>query len=215
MYSRALLISGGQIEREHALGEITEQDYIIAIDRGLNFLDANQIEPHYIVGDFDSVSDEVIERYRKNGRTPIREFQPEKDYSDTEIAVRHAIEMGYQQIDILGATGDRIDHVLANVQVLSIPYKQGISARIIDKKNRISYLEKCVEFKRSELYGQYFSLFAIGGCVEGLTIEGAKYPLKDHRLEPYDSLSVSNECEDEVVRISYREGLLLLIESRE
>ena len=60
-----------------------------------------------------------------------------------------------------------------------------------------------------------FSLFAIGGQVAGLTIEGAEYPLKDAILFGSDSLGVSNQFEEDEVRISFESGHLLVVESRD
>ena len=47
-------------------------------------------------------------------------LNPMKDDTDTEAAIRLAIEKGAQSITLLGATGSRIDHVLANIELLGI-----------------------------------------------------------------------------------------------
>ncbi len=123
------------------------------------------------------------------------------------------MELGCQQIDILGGTGSRIDHVIANIQVLAIPYEAGCRAQIIDGVNRISIVEKDAHYQRHEMYGSYFSLFTLGGQVTGLTVRGCKYPLENHSLVPYDSLSVSNQVTEEVLEITYKDGILILIEA--
>lgn len=210
-----MIVSGGSLELTVVQSVIREEDFIIGVDRGINFLDANQICPDYLVGDFDSVDGDIIERYKKSQEIPLREFHPVKDASDTEIAVRLAMEMGYEELVILGATGSRVDHMWANIQVLSIPYKANIQAQIIDGVHRIYLLEPFASLRKEEAYGPYFSVFSLGGPVEGLTIKGAKYPLENHRLLPYDSLSVSNQYYDERLEISYKSGLLIFIESKE
>lgn len=215
MSKRAVIVSGGTLEIEVVKAQIQKNDFIIGVDRGVEFLDENKIEPNYIVGDFDSISEEVIRKYKAQTEIPIREFNPVKDASDTEIAVRLAMELGIEELIILGATGSRLDHVLANIQVLSMPFKKGINAYIIDGVNRIRLVDTEFCMKKSEAYGPYFSVFSLGGAVEELSIEGAKYPLKNHRLEPYDSLSVSNEFIREELKISYKSGTLIVIESKE
>ncbi len=69
--------------------------------------------------------------------------------------------------------------------------------------------------KKSESYGPYFSLFPLGHEVYGFSIRGAKYPLRDHTLTPYDSLCVSNQMEEEEVKISFSTGIVILMETRD
>lgn len=104
---------------------------MIGVDKGMEFLYKHNIMPSYIVGDFDSVDAKVADYYRKETNVPVREYNPVKDASDTEIAVRLATTLGCEQLFILGATGGRIDHLWANVQTLYIPFRAGIDARIM------------------------------------------------------------------------------------
>ena len=105
--------------------------------------------------------------------------------------------------------------MMANIQVLSIPARAGIPAEIIDGHNRIRVVEREVRLKKSETYGEYFSLFPLGGEVRHLYIRGAKYPLTDHTLVPYDSLCVSNQIDGEEAVIAFGEGMVILMETRE
>lgn len=215
MKNRAIIVSGGTLELDVVKPLIEPNDFIIGVDRGIEFLDKYKIPMDYLVGDFDSVNPEVIKKYKKENLIPIREFNPVKDASDTEIAVRLAMELEYESMVILGATGSRIDHIWANIQVLMIPYEAGIDAKIIDQYNCIRLLDKETVLQKEMAYGTYFSVFSLGSEVEGLTIKGAKYVLDNHKLLPYDSLSVSNQFEDDVIQINYDTGHLLLMESRE
>lgn len=212
-----VIISGGTVEENLALDILKKQSsaFLIAVDRGLEFFYEHKIKPDYIVGDFDSIAPEIIAWYKEWTEIPIREFNPVKDASDTEIAVRYAVESGYGNITILGGTGTRLDHVMANIQVLSIPARAGIPAEIIDGHNRIRVVEREVRLKKSETYGEYFSLFPLGGEVRHLYICGAKYPLTDHTLVPYDSLCVSNQIDGEEAVIAFGEGMVILMETRE
>lgn len=212
-----VIISGGTIEREFALKQLRQLNpqVIIAVDKGLAFLHQNQVMPTHIVGDFDSVDRAVVEFYRKNTRVPIRQFDPVKDATDTEIAVRLAIELGVEELWILGATGSRLDHVWGSVQTLSVAHKAGVKAYILDKHNRISLIEKEACLSKKDFFGTYFSVFPLGGKVEAFSIQGAKYPLKNHTLSPYDSLCVSNEMTEDEVKITFSEGLVVLMETRE
>ena len=217
MNKRGIIVSGGSIDYEfcrHTLNGL-QADYIIAVDGGLEFLYHSQIEPTHIVGDFDSVDASVIAYYKKQTSIPIREFHPVKDASDTEIAVRYAIELGVEELWLLGATGTRLDHVMANIQVLKIALDANVKAYILDVCNRISLVEREAILVKGEAYGDYFSIFPFDGVVEGVSIRGAKYPLENYRLCPYDSRCVSNEMQEERVEITFSDGILLLMETRD
>ena len=137
MSKRTVIVSGGELDEELTLSVLKEQgeDCVIAVDRGLEFLYEHQIMPAYIVGDFDSVRKEVVDYYRNETNVPVRNHNPVKDASDTEIAIRLAMTLGCKELLILGATGGRLDHLWANVQSLAIPFKAGVDARIIDRQN--------------------------------------------------------------------------------
>ena len=173
--------------------EAEETEFIIGVDKGLAFLYEHKIKPDYIVGDFDSVPEEVIDYYRKEASVPIREFNPVKDASDTEIALR------------------------ANVQCLNIALEAGSQAMILDSHNRIRLLDHGIAIRREEAFGKYFSVFPMQFPVEDFCISGAKYPLQNHLLSSGDSLCVSNEFaegEDEV-KISFVFGKVVLMETRD
>lgn len=211
----AIIVSGGTINEKFALAQIEKckDRLIIGVDKGVEFLYRNGICPDYIVGDFDSLPPEIVRYYVEETNVPVRKFNPVKDASDTEIGVRMALELGCGEMKLLGATGTRLDHVLANIQILAIPHREGVHAEIIDPNNRIYLIEKEAVLSKKEMYGNYFSVFPLGGCVENFSIEGAKYPLSNHTLCPYDSLCVSNEAKEEKVKITFPKGTVILMET--
>lgn len=217
MSKRTVIVSGGMLEEDFVLPilESEETEFVIGVDRGLNFLYKHNIKPDYIVGDFDSVSRKIVEYYRTEADVPIREFNPVKDASDTEIALRLCLDLRRKEIWILGATGSRIDHVWANVQCLQIAAEAGAEARIVDSHNQIRLLEKEITLKKEEAFGPYFSVFPLELPVDDFNIEGAKYPLKHHILSPRNSLCVSNEFQEDEVRISFAYGRVILMETRD
>ena len=139
MSKRTVIVSGGILEKEFVLPilQSEETEFIIGVDKGLQFLYENEIKPDYIVGDFDSVPREIVEYYRTEENVPIREFNPVKDASDTEIALRLCLGLRRKEIYILGGTGNRIDHLWANIQCLNIALAAGSEAMILDSHNRI------------------------------------------------------------------------------
>ena len=217
MNKKCVIVSGGSIDDSFAMQMIEniKPDCVIGVDSGLNFLYRNQVVPTHIVGDFDSVSPEVIAYYKAKTDIPIREFNPVKDATDTEIAVRFAAELGVKELFLLGATGTRLDHVMANVQILKIALDQGMKAYILDECNRISVWKKEIRLCERERFGKYFSLFPLSGDAPDVSIEGAKYPLEHYRMSPFESRCVSNEYQDDEVVITFPKGTIVLMETRD
>lgn len=216
MNRKAIIVSGGSIDQSFGLQLLNEikPEYIIGVDSGLKFLYTNEVMPTHIVGDFDSVDPEIIQFYREKTNIPIRQFNPVKDASDTEIGLRYALELGVEEVFLLGATGTRLDHVMANVQILKIAHDTGVKAYIVDNYNKISLWEKNIFLKKQNSFGKYFSIFPFGGIVQDVTITGAKYPLEHYRLCPYDSRCVSNEIVEDT-EIVFPEGIIILMETRD
>lgn len=217
MNKTAVIISGGRLNESFAKKVIdhVKPQIRIGADRGLLFFHANDIMPTHIVGDFDSLGTDILPQYEKCPEVTIRRYNPVKDSTDTEIAITLCATLKADTVIILGATGSRIDHVLGNIQCLKILQRAGIKGYILDEHNRISLLEPHTKLWREDAYGDYFSFFPLGGEVENFCLEGAKYPLVNHTLSPYNSLCVSNEYADETIRIQYTSGTVLMVESRD
>lgn len=213
-----MIISGGNIEVDLAL-EVLENsfDHIIGVDGGLRFCYEHGIVPTRIVGDFDTLAPEILEWYKSHTKIEIRQFNPVKDATDTQIAVELAIELGSSRITILGGTGTRLDHVLGNIQTLYLAFVQGIDCQMLDSHNRIRLIrgENCI--RREEQYGTYFSLIPFTTDVRGVTLRGAKYPLDRHSFTVLGtgSLGISNEILDTQVDILVEGGIMILVESKD
>ena len=124
------------------------------------------------------------------------------------------IREGAKEILIFGATGTRLDHVLANLGLLSMGKKQGVQIVLADQWNYITLVESGTVLKKEEQFGKYVSFFSVGGDVTGLSLKGFKYPLNRYHLTVEDSgLTVSNEITEETAEITYDSGQLLMIMS--
>ncbi len=206
---------GGTIG-EGFLPEDRKSSYIVAADRGLVYLERHGIVPDLIVGDFDSSPEGFIDGYRsEHPETEVREFDPEKDYTDSEIGVRAAVKAGCRKVTMIGATGTRLDHVLGNLQVLAYLESVGVSGEIIDAHNRITIHRRSFTIRKDSQWGKYVSLFAYGGDVKGLTLRGFHYTVTDFTLSSVGSRAVSNEIDDEEGGISFTDGTLLVVESKD
>lgn len=174
------------------------------------------LEPDVAVGDFDSLSAEGAKYMETLKHTEIRRLKPEKDDSDTQSAANYAIEQGTERIMILGATGNRIDHLMANFGLLMLGKIKQVQIVLVDAYNYMSLIESGMILKKEEQFGKYVSFFPIEGEVTGLTLKGFKYPLNSYTLKVEDSgLTVSNEISDPEAEVTFETGKLLMIMSRD
>lgn len=214
---RYIIISGGHIDDVFALNYLKENKYdcIIAADAGMDFLYRNHLVPDVIAGDFDSVKSESLQYFGELNGVQIVQLNPVKDDTDTEFVVREAIRRGATEITVLGATGTRLDHVLANVYLLGIGLENNVDIQIIDEHNRIRMIDNCLELEKSKQFGSFVSVLPVKGDAKGVTLEGMKYRLDHADIFCFSSLGVSNEIVDDVAQIQVEQGILLVIESRD
>ena len=215
-----IIVSGGNIHKDFALDFLkknkTENTCLIAADRGVEFFMGTDLEPDVAVGDFDSLSAEGAKYMETLKHTEIRRLKPEKDDSDTQSAANYAIEQGTERIMILGATGNRIDHLMANFGLLMLGKIKQVQIVLVDAYNYMSLIESGMILKKEEQFGKYVSFFPIEGEVTGLTLKGFKYPLNSYTLKVEDSgLTVSNEISDPEAEVTLETGKLLMIMSRD
>lgn len=211
----AVLICGGSLSAGF-LKEVTEEHpdaVVYAVDGGLSVADDAGIVPDYLVGDFDTAKASLVERYE--GRCVTIRHKPEKDATDTELAVDEALERGVDRILLLGATGTRMDHTMANIHMLYRVLLKGKEARILNENNRISLHKESFFLRRDELFGNYISFLPFFGEVTGVTLKGFKYPLSGKTLTAGISLGISNEGAEEIMEVSFLSGYLLMIEARD
>jgi len=247
---RILIITGGRIDENFALSLLQKErfDHIIVVDGALAFWDKVEKNPEilchfdHLVGDFDTISPDILKNYLDREDIEVHRFNPEKDYTDTDIALKLAIRLaengkeagadsGFDahqnektvrdsldtpsEIWLLGATGTRADHMLANMQLLAQTKEAGVEGIIVDKNNKIRLLEGSYTLKKKEQFGDFVSLIPITQALKSVTLRGFKYPLESHTTYFGESLCVSNELEAEEGYINIEEGMAFLIESRD
>jgi thiamine pyrophosphokinase len=214
--NRILILTGGRIEDEFLTDLLMRDKFsmIIAADNGLTAADRLKIPLDFIVGDFDSVPEEVLVKYQQKS-TPIETFPTEKDKTDTQIAIELALMHNPSEIVIIGATGSRLDHVMANIHLLMLPMQVGVKACLLDSNNKIYLSQESFTIEKDKQYGSYVSLLPFTEKVNGLTLKGFKYPLNNVILVAGSSIGVSNEIKEEKALIEFSKGILLVIEAED
>ena len=130
--------------------------------------------------------------------------------------MNYEIQNGAKRITILGATGNRVDHLMANFGILVLAKNQGVEVILADQYNYMKLISDGTDLKKSEQFGKYVPFFPFGGNVTDLTLEGFKHSLEHYRLKTADSgLTVSNEIVSEKAKVTYQSGTLLMIMSRD
>lgn len=188
---------------------------IIAVDAGMEAAKDLGLEPDIIVGDFDTVKPETLAFYRKREHIVWDVHQPEKDDTDTELAVKRAMALGCGETVILGATGGRLDHLLGNIHLLYPCLQTGMEAVIVDSQNKLYLIDGERHFKKGEVWGKYISFLPLTEEVRGITLTGFKYPLTDKDIRIGTSLCISNELEAEEGDITFTDGVLMVVEAHD
>jgi len=184
---------------------------VICADGGARHVLALGMIPRTIIGDMDSLSSEVLGNLRKSG-CRILEYPVRKDETDTELALRYALELQPLEIEIYGALGGRIDHTLANISLLVMAARKGIKTRIVDAATEMFVLSG-----DSEITGNpedIVSLFPLTTEVCGITLEGFEFPLQQATMAIGKPYGISNRLLAHRGTISMTSGYLLVIKSR-
>lgn len=224
MLGKVLVITGGKADLEFVREYTNSMEYntVVCADSGLNTAYRLGIPVQYFMGDFDSVDENILEEYR-TGTVAGSEscewvrYPKEKDYVDTQLVMEWILEKGASEIHILGATGGRLDHFLANINILMLPLRKGVPAYIVDPQNRIRLMDETLQIKREEFYGKYLSLLPLTTQVTGVTLRGLKYLIEDYTLEVGIARAISNEIAEnsDIAQIQIRSGVLIVVESKD
>ncbi len=185
---------------------ISEEDYLIAADGGLRHTQSFSLNPHAILGDFDSL-----------GYIPAQSivFPTEKDDTDTMLAVRHGLKLGYKEFWIYGALdGPRLDHTIANFQVLQYLCNQNAKGYLIGNTYIATVIQEETFLFPQGTHG-ILSLFCLGATARNVTLEQVKYPMENGILSPEFPLGVSNHFLAEPAKITVGHGSLLALWDRQ
>lgn len=184
---------------------IKETDYVICADKGWQNALKRGIKTDMIVGDFDSSP------YPETADVSVTVLPVVKDDTDTFHIARYVVGNGYTDVLMLGLIGGkRIEHTIANIQTLVYFADNRINATAKDRFSTLMVI-KDGTVVLPDMPGKFFSLFSMGDRAEGVTIKGAKYPLADYTVTNSFPIGVSNEFIGETVKISVKNGSLLLI----
>ncbi len=221
---RALILADGDGSSPLNLGAAwpgwdDDVELVVAADGGARHAELLGVSIDVWVGDGDSIEPSLLDRLEARG-VHVERSRPDKDESDTELAVLAALARGAEGLVIVGALGGtRIDHSLANIGLLALPALAQRPAVLIDARSRISLVRApgpdgaAVERALVGRPGDLVSLLPLGPGVDGVTTAGLAYPLTDEPLPEGPARGLSNVRSAAMAVVRLRKGLLLVVES--
>ena len=210
---QALIFIGGDAPHTNAFAySLTSADpdaLIIAADSGWEFAIAAGRTPHLLIGDMDSIDPQHLKDAHDRD-VDIIQHSPDKDHTDTELALQLAQSLQYDNIHVITGGGDRFDHVLAMIHSLvNFTNDATVTAHIGQSFVRIATPKERTDITIK--VGDTISLIPLGGHAKGVTTTGLKWNLTRSTLKSFESRGVSNVATSTDITVHIRTGILAII----
>ncbi|RHW39691.1 thiamine diphosphokinase [Lysinibacillus yapensis] len=191
-----------------------DQTLFIGADRGALYLVEQGIVPAFIVGDFDSLTQDEWEHVSRIA-LDYRKVGEEKDETDTDLALLKALSYQPEEVYLTGVTGGRLDHYEAALRSMYRFQKKfpQTKIKIMNALNEISILFPGEHTILRDEKFRYISFFAYDNEVENVTLRGVKYETTNDCIEVGTSRFTSNELISSLGYISFSSGICLMIRS--
>jgi len=210
---RIIIFANGELpDLNKARFLLQEDDYIICADGGTRHALALDVQPDLIVGDMDSAEKEQLQKFR-NDNVPLELYPHNKNETDLELAIDHAIKRESKQIIIIAALGGRLDHTLGNLALLADVRLSTLDIRLDDGVEEIVVCRDQVEVHGRS--GDIVSLIPWQGAVSDIQTKDLKWHLNKETLYPDKTRGISNEMLGATASISVGSGLLLIVHRRQ
>lgn len=180
-----------------------KSDYVIAADGGLRYLEEVNILPNLIIGDFDTLG------YCPDLPNVIK-LNTEKDDTDMLAAVKMGIKAGFNVFYLFCGMGGRIEHTIANIQLLAFLSQNNKQGLLFDKDSILTTITNS-SLELSAKYQGYLSVFSYSEKCEGVSFYGLKYELENAELTNAFPIGISNEFTGQKSSISVQNGTLLIV----
>ncbi len=198
------IVANGTLSKTNFIkAELCRADIIICADGGANKISKLGIVPNYVIGDLDSLSKDFISKLKKKVKV-IRDS--DQDSTDLQKAIALAERLRPNEITILGAIGDNLDHTISNVYCLDM-INPKIKARLLDDKNEVFLVKSSIELNGKK--GDTVSIIPISEVKE-LSYHGLKWGVKDKDVSP-TWFGTRNQMVGSKCRISLKKGKVLVI----
>ncbi len=204
-----VVVTGGAAPSLVDLGQI---DLVVAADSGADTATGLGLTPDVVVGDFDSIDLDALERLG-HGDTRIERHPADKDASDLELALETAVAQGATRITVVGGGRGRLSHLLTNAAVLAAD-RRPVAVHWITPGAEVTVAHGRSRHTISGEVGQLISLVPVAGPARGIVTTGLRWELSGDDLDPRSSRGLSNEMLAEAAEIAVGSGTLLIIHER-
>jgi thiamine pyrophosphokinase len=207
---RIIIVANGELpDLEKARDLLRDDDFIIAADGGTRHALTLGRTPDVIVGDLDSLPTNFeISKFDNE----VILYPRDKNETDLELAIQHAITLNPEQIIIVAALGGRLDQTFGNVALISDLQHEAHNVKLDDGVEEVFF---CREQSQVEgRSGDTISLIPWQGEVTGIVTTGLKWPLQNEILYPQKTRGISNEMINDIATIQIKSGLLLIVHRR-
>ncbi len=202
---RVIVVANGVM---HSQFTLEDGDVLIAADGGLQHCLDLGLQPAIVIGDLDSIDEGDLSALEPSD-TQILRYPTQKDFTDLELALQHALKLGADEIVIVAALGARWDQTIANLLLpASFP---SVKIRLMDGSQEIHYVRAGEKLEIHGRPGDMVSLIPLAGKAHGVTTEHLEYPLHGGELTFGSTRGISNTLLEETGTISINDGLLLCI----
>ena len=208
---RAVIFANGEMsEPEAALEALHPEDILIAADGGARYCRDLNLTPDYLIGDFDSLEAAEVDALQAQGAEVIR-HPARKDFTDLELAIRHAESLGASEILVLGALGRRWDQTLANLLLPAAVDLSGIQISLLDGAQEVTLLRGGENLTIHGQAGDIVSLIPLGGDASGVSTHGLEYALTQETLFYGSTRGISNVLLGDTASVQSESGLLMCV----
>ncbi|WP_427338559.1 thiamine diphosphokinase [Caloranaerobacter sp. DY30410] len=208
---KALIVSSGNMENFNIIKRLCEDvDLVVCADGGADLVVKAGCIPDIVIGDLDSIEKNTFSKL-KDYKVKFIKFPTKKDKTDTELSINYVIEEGFNEIVLVGVTGTRLDHTLANIFLLYSLLQRGVKATIIDDHNEIFITKDELFIYKDDK--KYVSIIPFNGDLLGVTLKGFEYEVEKVNIKFSSTLGISNTLISDTGIIKVEDGICLVIKS--
>ena len=208
--STAVVFIGGDPPHPGVVAHLPTDRWVVAADSGLDHADALGVDVDLVVGDLDSVSESGLRRAVAAG-VAVERFPTDKDFTDTELALRAALRHGASHIVVVSCVGRRLDHSFSALSLLVDPTLAGVTVEAWWGSAHVHAVRGPATRVITGRVGETVSLLPIDGSVHGVVASGVQYPLRHETLSATAGRGVSNVFTDTELNLHLDSGALLVI----
>jgi thiamine pyrophosphokinase len=209
---RVVIFANGILPNmESAKKLLRPDDFLLGVDGGARLIIELGLMPDLVIGDLDSLGEDHIQKI-ESAHIKTHRYPANKDETDLELAIQHALELHPNSIVIVAALGGRLDQTLANIFLLTDPLLSHVDIRLDDGVEEVFFCRGNTQVNGK--IGDTLSLIPWHIEVSGVATAGLRWILNHETLLPYKTRGISNEMTGETATIKIDSGLLLIVHRR-